>query len=66
MLRAPSALLSRPGRERICGFSTGEPLEPSLPSTIIDCSGPEPVVLRQGAIPLGRVRCVVPGVHDRK
>ena len=41
-------------------------LEPSLPSTIIDCSGPEPVVLRQGAIPLGRVRCVVPGVHDRK
>ncbi len=44
----------------------GGALEPSLPSTIIDCSGPEPVVLRQGAIPLGRVRCVVPGVHDRK
>ena len=44
----------------------GGALEPSPPSTIIDCSGPEPVVLRQGAIPLGRVRCVLPGVHDRK
>ena len=44
----------------------GGALEPSPPSTIIDCSGPEPVVIRQGAIPLGRVRCVLPGVHDRK
>jgi L-threonylcarbamoyladenylate synthase len=44
----------------------GGVLDPSPPSTIIDCSGPEPVVLRQGAIPLGRVRCVLPGVHDRK
>ncbi len=44
----------------------GGALEPSPPSTIIDCSGPEPVVLREGAIPLGRVRCVLPGVHDRK
>ncbi len=44
----------------------GGVLDPSPPSTIIDCSGPEPVVLRQGAIPLGRVRCVLPGVHDQK
>ena len=44
----------------------GGALEPSPPSTIIDCSGPEPVVLREGAIPLGRVRCVLPGVHDRQ
>ena len=44
----------------------GGALEPSLPSTIIDCSGPEAVVLRQGAIPLGRVRCVLPGIRDRK
>ncbi len=44
----------------------GGALEPSPPSTIIDCSGPEPMVLREGAIPLGRVRCVLPGVHDRK
>lgn len=38
-------------------------LEPSSPSTIIDCSGAEPVVLRQGTIPLERVRCVLPGVQ---
>ncbi len=44
----------------------GGALEPSPPSTIIDCSRPEPVVLREGTIPLGRVRCVVPGVHHRK
>ena len=41
----------------------GGALEPSPPSTIIDCSGPEPVVLRQGTVPLGRVRCVLPGVQ---
>lgn len=40
----------------------GGVLESSAPSTIIDCSGPEPVVLREGTIPLGRVRCVLPEV----
>lgn len=44
----------------------GGALEPSPPSTIIDCVGPEPVVLREGTIPLGRVRCVLPDIHDRK
>ena len=43
----------------------GGALEPSLPSTIIDCSGPEPLVLRQGTISLGRVRRVLPGVQAR-
>ncbi len=43
----------------------GGTLEPSQPSTIIDCSGPVPVVLRQGTVPLGRVRCVLPGVQAR-
>ena len=41
----------------------GGALEYSRPSTIIDCSGPVPVVLRQGTVPLGRVRCVLPGVQ---
>jgi L-threonylcarbamoyladenylate synthase len=44
----------------------GGALESSPPSTIIDCSGPEPVVLREGTVPLGRVRCVLPDIHDRK
>jgi L-threonylcarbamoyladenylate synthase len=41
----------------------GGTLDPSSPSTIIDCSGPVTVVLRQGAVPLARVRCVLPGVQ---
>ncbi|MCH7857196.1 MAG: L-threonylcarbamoyladenylate synthase [Gemmatimonadetes bacterium] len=41
----------------------GGALEPSPPSTIIDCSGPVPVVLRQGTVPLERVRCVLPGIE---
>ncbi|MED5564041.1 MAG: L-threonylcarbamoyladenylate synthase [Gemmatimonadota bacterium] len=41
----------------------GGDLDPSRPSPIIDCSGPVPVVLRQGAVPLGQVRCVLPGIR---
>ena len=41
----------------------GGDLDPSRPSTIIDCSGPVPVVLRQGAVPLGQVRCVLPVIR---
>jgi L-threonylcarbamoyladenylate synthase len=39
-------------------------LEPSDPSTIIDCTGPMPRVMRSGAIPFQRVRCVLPEIHD--
>jgi L-threonylcarbamoyladenylate synthase len=34
------------------------------PSTIIDCTEPEPVVRRAGAIPVHRLRRVVPEIHD--
>ena len=43
----------------------GGTLPPSPPSTIVDCSGVAPAVVRQGAIPLGRVRCVLPGIEAR-
>ena len=42
----------------------GGALDPSPPSTMIDCSGAEPVLIRQGTVPLGRVRCVLPGVKS--
>ncbi len=42
----------------------GGPLGPSEPSTLIDCSGPGPRVLRAGAIPLHRLRCVIPEIHE--
>ena len=39
-------------------------LQPSESSTIIDCTGAVPKLLRAGAIPLNRVRCVLPEIHD--
>ena len=39
-------------------------LKPSDPSTIVDCSGPRPLVRRSGAIPLKRLRCVIPEIHE--
>ena len=44
----------------------GGGLPPSPPSTIVDCSGPVPDVVRQGTIPLGRVRCVIPEIQARQ
>ena len=38
-------------------------LRPSAPSTVVDCSRPEPVVLREGAVPLERLRCAIPEIH---
>ena len=40
----------------------GGVLEPSPPSTVVDCSGSIPTVLREGTITLGRVRCVLPDI----
>ena len=42
----------------------GGPLEPSEPSTVVDLSRPVPVVRRAGAIPVNRLRCVLPEIHD--
>lgn len=41
----------------------GGVLEPSLPSTVVDCSGSTPTVLREGSIPLGQVRRVLPDIN---
>jgi len=38
-------------------------LTPSLPSSVVDCTGPEPVVLREGAVPTSRLRCAVPALE---
>ncbi len=38
-------------------------LPPSAPSTIVDCTGTEPVVLRQGTVPTERLRCAIPEIH---
>lgn len=41
----------------------GGALDPSKPSTIIDFSGSEPVVVRSGSIPVNRLRCVLPNLE---
>lgn len=41
----------------------GGRLEPAAASTIVDCSGDQPVLLREGSVLLGRVRCVLPGIE---
>ena len=40
-------------------------LPPSAPSTVVDCSSGVPVVLREGAVPIERLRCVLPETHER-
>jgi L-threonylcarbamoyladenylate synthase len=41
-------------------------LAPSPPSTVVDCTGASPVVLREGATPVHRLRCVLPGIHGKR
>lgn len=43
----------------------GGVLGASDPSTIIDCTGAEPVIRREGAIPGNRLRCVLPTINER-
>ncbi len=40
----------------------GGPLPPSEPSTIVDCTGPELRVLREGAVLVSRLRCAGPEI----
>ena len=40
-------------------------LPASGPSTVVDCTGRVPVVLRDGAVPIGRLRCAIPEIHGR-
>jgi L-threonylcarbamoyladenylate synthase len=35
----------------------------SGPSTVVDCTGEGPVVLREGSIPTSRLRCAMPRIH---
>ena len=41
----------------------GGTLASSSPSSVVDCTGPEPVVIREGAVPTSRLRHAVPGIH---
>ena len=68
----PPSLSAEEARDAARSLGAGEelwvldagPLHPSAPSTVVDCTGRGPVVLRAGSIPAGRVRCVLPGLKD--
>jgi L-threonylcarbamoyladenylate synthase len=38
-------------------------LPESAPSTIVDCTGPTARIVRAGRTPVGRIRCVLPGIE---
>lgn len=40
-------------------------LPAAIPSTVVDCTGPEPVVVREGSVPVSRLRCAIPEIHER-
>ncbi|MDA0329975.1 MAG: L-threonylcarbamoyladenylate synthase [Gemmatimonadetes bacterium] len=40
------------------------PLPESGPSTVVDCTTGEPIVLREGTVPIARLRCAIPGIHE--
>jgi L-threonylcarbamoyladenylate synthase len=41
-------------------------LPASGPSTVVDCTGDVPVVLREGSVPTNRLRCAIPGIHGHE
>ncbi len=58
-------LLLRLGAEGAMLLDAGT-LPPSAPSTVVDCTGPTPVLLRDGAIPIDRLRCAIPEIHGTR
>jgi L-threonylcarbamoyladenylate synthase len=41
-------------------------LSESAPSTIVDCTGRTPRIVRAGRTPVGRIRCVLPSIEYRE
>ena len=60
-----AATAERLGGEQILVLDAGT-LPPSEPSTVVDCTGPVPLVLRAGSVPVARLRCVIPEIHERR
>ncbi|MEM7415528.1 MAG: L-threonylcarbamoyladenylate synthase [Gemmatimonadota bacterium] len=72
-LNAPGRAPARSGTEAVAALtemaSEGTwlldvgTLPPSAPSTVVDCTGQAPVVLREGSVPVGRLRCALPEIR---
>jgi len=60
---AAEAVSSMGGRSKVLVLDGGT-LPPSGPSTIVDCTGSSARVLREGTVPVGRLRCAIPQIRD--
>jgi L-threonylcarbamoyladenylate synthase len=60
---AAAAVASLGGGAEVMVLDTGV-LPPSGHSTLVDCTGPSARVLREGTVPVGRLRCALPEIHD--
>jgi L-threonylcarbamoyladenylate synthase len=58
------AVAERMGASDVLVLDCGT-LPPSEPSTVLDCTGEVPVLLREGSVPVDRLRCVIPEIHER-
>jgi L-threonylcarbamoyladenylate synthase len=65
-LTAEDALAAIPGASDELWVLDAGRLPPSAASTVVDCTGAEPVVVRAGATPVERLRCVLPGIHGTR
>jgi L-threonylcarbamoyladenylate synthase len=57
-------VVRRLGAHDVLVLDAGQ-LAPSKPSSVVDCTGPGPVVIREGAVPTNRLRCVVAEIQPR-
>jgi len=57
-------VIRRMGRSDVHVLDAGT-LPDSLSSTIIDCTGATPTVLREGSVPVERLRCAIPEIHGQ-
>jgi len=60
-----SDALGRMGGSDVLVLDVGT-LPSSPPSSVVDCTGSEPSMLREGTVPLDRVRCVLPEIHGKR
>jgi tRNA threonylcarbamoyl adenosine modification protein (Sua5/YciO/YrdC/YwlC family) len=60
-----SEVLRRLSGDDVLLLDTGT-LSHSGPSTVVDCTGAEPVVMREGSIPTSRLRCAIPRIHGNQ
>ena len=62
---AASDVLRQLGAKDVIVLDSGT-LRPSRPSTVVDCTGPFPVVLREGSVSIERLRYIIPEIYGQE